>query len=258
MRSPILRWRGHNDPVPAAAGAVVCGCPIQEVIMRARRFWAALGSIALVAGVATPSSAVDTLPVPSTMAALGDSITVAYDATKLLTAQPEYSWSTGTSTSVQSVYLRLKKKNRKLVAANYAVSGARMSDLVGQAGKVPVGTAKGKELVTILMGANDACTDTVDLMTDPEVFRALSDAALGSSPPAMSTRSWSPPSRTSRICGRSGRRPRRRGWCGGSTGSANPCSRTRSPSRTLTSHDVPTSVTAWWRSTRVSTSASVR
>jgi lysophospholipase L1-like esterase len=113
------------------------------------------------------------------MSALGDSITVAYDATKLLTAQPEYSWSTGTSASVQSLYLRLKKQNRKLVAANYAVSGAHMSDLAGQAARVPVGTAKGKELVTILMGANDACTDSVDSMTEVAVFRQGFEAALG-------------------------------------------------------------------------------
>ncbi len=101
------------------------------------------------------------LTVPTSMAALGDSITIAYDVTKLLTAQPEYSWSTGTSTSVQSVYTRLKKRRTAswLAKANYAVSGAKMSDLAGQAA-VPMGTVKGKELVTILMGANDACTNT--------------------------------------------------------------------------------------------------
>jgi lysophospholipase L1-like esterase len=112
------------------------------------------------------------------MAALGDSITVAYDATKLLTAQPEYSWSTGTATSVQSLYLRLKKQNRKLVAANFAVSGATMSDLAGQASRVPAGTVKGKELVTILMGANDVCTDTVESMTSVATFSQGIEAAL--------------------------------------------------------------------------------
>ena len=50
--------------------------------MLARRFWAALGSLALVVGVAAPSTAVTSptpLPVPTSMAALGDSITIAYD-----------------------------------------------------------------------------------------------------------------------------------------------------------------------------------
>jgi hypothetical protein len=154
---------------------------MKEVVMHARRFWAALGSLALVIGVGAPSGAATspvTLPVPTSMVALGDSITIAYDATKLLTAQPEYSWSTGTSTSVQSVFLRLKKQNRKLVAANYAVSGARMSDLAAQAARVPMGTVKGKELVTILMGANDACTDTVGSMTGIETFSQGIKAAL--------------------------------------------------------------------------------
>ena len=50
--------------------------------MRARRFWAVIGSMALVAGVAAPSDAiVSTTPLgtPTKMAALGDSITIAYD-----------------------------------------------------------------------------------------------------------------------------------------------------------------------------------
>ncbi len=67
--------------------------------MHARRFWAAVGSLALVVGVAAPSTAVTSptpLPVPTSMAALGDSITVAYDIKSLLAADPTYSWSTGT------------------------------------------------------------------------------------------------------------------------------------------------------------------
>jgi lysophospholipase L1-like esterase len=141
---------------------------------RLRSFWAAAGSVVLVAGLAAPAPAITApspLPVPTVMSALGDSITVAYDATRLLTAQPEYSWSTGTSSLVDSVYLKLKRKNRKLTAANYAVTGATMADLVTQASRVPAGTAKGRELVTVLLGANDACADSVLEMTPVDTFR---------------------------------------------------------------------------------------
>jgi lysophospholipase L1-like esterase len=138
--------------------------------MRARRFWAFLGSLALVVGIAAPSEAADP---PRTMAALGDSITVAYDATKLLTPQPEYSWSTGYSTSVKSLSQRLAIPTAS--AVNIAKSGTKMANLDGQAASVAVGT----DLVTILMGANDACTSSVSTMTDPLVFRTQFKAALG-------------------------------------------------------------------------------
>lgn len=140
--------------------------------MRARRFWAALGSLTLVMGVAAPSNAADP---PETMAALGDSITVAYDATKLLAAQPEYSWSTGYSTYVWSVSQRLNIARES--AVNIAKSGTKMKDLAGQASSVSL--VEGTDLVTILMGANDACTSSVGTMTDPVLFRSQFSQALG-------------------------------------------------------------------------------
>ena len=147
--------------------------------MRARRFWAGLGSLALVVGVAAPSTAVEPptpLPVPTSMAALGDSITIAYDIKSLLKADPTYSWSTGTQTAVDSVYTRLERANgaATLARANHAVSGAKIVDLAGQANKMTQGT----DLVTILMGANDACTKTEAEMTPVADFRARADSAL--------------------------------------------------------------------------------
>jgi hypothetical protein len=151
--------------------------------MRARRFWAALGSLALVAGVAAPSTAADppstTLPVPTSMAALGDSITIAYDIKSLLKADPTYSWSTGTQTAVSSLYSRLEGRDAtpNVTRANHAVSGARIGDLAGQAAKVEPGT----DLVTILMGANDACTKTETGstgMTSVSDFGLRADAAM--------------------------------------------------------------------------------
>jgi lysophospholipase L1-like esterase len=148
--------------------------------MRARRFWAALGSVALVLGSAAPSVAAPSttpLRVPTSMAALGDSITIAYDIKSLLRADPTYSWSTGTQSAVNSLYSRLEARDAtpNLSRANHAVSGAKIGDLAVQAGKVAPGT----ELVTVLMGANDACTSTEAGMTSAADFRTRADAALG-------------------------------------------------------------------------------
>jgi lysophospholipase L1-like esterase len=150
--------------------------------MRTRRIWAVLGSLALLVGVAGPVQSVTPPPplaVPSQMDALGDSITIAYDIKRLLSADPTYSWSTGTQSAVSSIYSRLEPKEPDTITRNNrAVSGARIGDLLGQAAKVSDGTAAGEELVTILMGANDACTRTEDDMTSLADFRARAAAGL--------------------------------------------------------------------------------
>ncbi len=147
--------------------------------MGTRRFWAAVGSLALVAGLGAPANAAvspSPLQVPTSMAALGDSITVAYDIKSLLRADPTYSWSTGTQSTVDSVYTRLELANgtSTLTRTNLAVSGAKIRDLAVQAGQVAPGT----DLVTVLMGANDACTRTEGDMTLDADFRTRVDAAF--------------------------------------------------------------------------------
>jgi lysophospholipase L1-like esterase len=74
------------------------------------------------------------------------------------------------------VYTRLEAANGSatLTRANLAVSGAKIADLAGQAGKVTTGTG----LVTILMGANDACTKTEAEMTSVAAFRSRAEAAF--------------------------------------------------------------------------------
>src|SRR5439155_8100617 len=52
---------------------------------------------------------------------------------------------------------------------NDAVTGAQMGDAPRQAGQA---VAQGAEYVTILMGANDLCTDTIAQMTPTDVFRS--------------------------------------------------------------------------------------
>ena len=59
------------------------------------------------------------VPYPASMAALGDSLTLAFDASAVA-----YSWSTGTTRSVQSHYLRI-------LAANPAIKGKAYNLAVG-------------------------------------------------------------------------------------------------------------------------------
>ncbi|MFX4295090.1 GDSL-type esterase/lipase family protein [Streptomyces bohaiensis] len=102
---------------------------------------------------------------PATVAALGDSITTGFDSCELLADCPEVSWATGTEADVDSLAARLGAE----ASWNEAVSGAMMADLPGQA---RLAAANDPELVTVLAGANDACTRTPDRMTEPEAFRA--------------------------------------------------------------------------------------
>jgi lysophospholipase L1-like esterase len=87
------------------------------------------------------------------------------------------SWSTGTSTTVNSHYLRLKALNPAITghAYNDARSGAKMSDLAGQMATVVSQNAK---YVTVLMGGNDACTSTASGMTPVATFRAQFTSAM--------------------------------------------------------------------------------
>ncbi|WP_199836410.1 SGNH/GDSL hydrolase family protein [Streptomyces sp. NRRL F-4489] len=106
---------------------------------------------------------------PSSIAALGDSITVGFDACTVLSDCPEVSWATGTSPKVNSLARRLLKKDPAAHSWNYARTGALMSDLPEQ---ITEAAARRPDLVTILIGANDACRADVRAMTSPAAFRA--------------------------------------------------------------------------------------
>ena len=112
---------------------------------------------------------------PSSITALGDSITTAYDSTKLGSV-PANSWSTGTNSSVNSMYLRILAVNslinRKNV--NLAVPGAKVADLNSQASQV----GRKVDYVTVLIGANDVCTSSEATMTDLTTFQAQFAAAM--------------------------------------------------------------------------------
>jgi lysophospholipase L1-like esterase len=121
---------------------------------------------------------------PNSIAAAGDSITQAVDSVGL-GSNPEYSWATGTNSSVNSVYSRLLALNPGISGHRFndSVSGARMVDLNGQALNA---VGQGAQLVTILMGANDVCTTSQATMTPVATFRsqfALAMATLSAGLP---------------------------------------------------------------------------
>jgi lysophospholipase L1-like esterase len=126
----------------------------------------------------------DVTPVPgfpSSMVALGDSITAAFGSCLAPISCPRNSWSTGDGTQVLSHYRRIVDANPAMAghARNLAERGATAADLRSQAtaaASTPV------DYVTILIGANDACP--VD-MTTVANFRASVDAALATLKRAM-------------------------------------------------------------------------
>jgi lysophospholipase L1-like esterase len=141
---------------------------------------AGLGALALLLPASVPAAAADVsgkLPVPETITALGDSITAGVHVNRLLVTEPAYSWSTGTNTTVNSLYSRLDPQEHGAMGAyNRSKSGAKAADLPTQAAAVT--TTGGSDLVTILIGANDACTSTVGGMTTTTAFRASINTAL--------------------------------------------------------------------------------
>ncbi|MEU6626307.1 SGNH/GDSL hydrolase family protein [Streptomyces litmocidini] len=113
---------------------------------------------------------------PASVAAVGDSMTRAFDACSVLADCPEVSWATGTDTAVNSLALRLLGPEKVATRSwNLARTGARMADLPAQ---MAGAAAEKPELVTVMMGANDACRPTPDLMTPVADFRASFEKAL--------------------------------------------------------------------------------
>ncbi|MEV4927206.1 SGNH/GDSL hydrolase family protein [Streptomyces roseoverticillatus] len=109
---------------------------------------------------------------PASIASLGDSITRGFDACAVLADCPEVSWATGTQ--VDSLARRLLA-SPQTSSWNYARTGARMADLPGQ---MQSAVAQKPQLVTVLLGANDACRDKVADMTPVSAFRADFEASV--------------------------------------------------------------------------------
>ncbi|KOV92177.1 SGNH/GDSL hydrolase family protein [Streptomyces sp. NRRL B-3648] len=114
---------------------------------------------------------------PDSVAAVGDSITRGFDACTVLSDCPEVSWATGGDARVDSLAVRLLGAARAAQHSwNYAVTGARMADLPEQ---MEQAAAHGPELVTVMVGANDACRSSASAMTPVADFRANFEEAMG-------------------------------------------------------------------------------
>ncbi|MFW3462503.1 SGNH/GDSL hydrolase family protein [Streptomyces microflavus] len=115
-------------------------------------------------------------PNPGSVAAVGDSITRGFDACSVLADCPEVSWATGSDSLVRSLAVRLLGTSKAADRSwNHAVSGARMVQLPEQ---MALAAKERPELVTVMMGANDACRDSVRLMTPVADFRASFEASM--------------------------------------------------------------------------------
>ncbi|TRV81940.1 SGNH/GDSL hydrolase family protein [Streptomyces sp. 130] len=115
-------------------------------------------------------------PRPKSIAAVGDSITRGFDACSVLADCPEVSWSTGTDSSVRSLAVRLLGASGAADHSwNHAVTGARMAQLPEQ---MALAAAEDPDLVTVMIGANDACRDSVRSMTPVADFRASFEASM--------------------------------------------------------------------------------
>ena len=138
--------------------------------MRLRRSLAFTVALVLLLAATEAGDASAAPPLPRAMAAVGDSITRAFDADPTLFGdQPVNSWSTGVSDPVRSHYSRLLAMGAGVRGKNHndAASGARMADLSGQMAMV---NTQAVGYVTVLMGANDVCTPSEESMTSVPAF----------------------------------------------------------------------------------------
>jgi GDSL-like Lipase/Acylhydrolase family len=137
-------------------------------------------AVAVVALAFVPSALADAAHVgyPSSMASTGDSITRAFNTCLFPFVDcPMNSWSTGSSSVVNSHYRRILSASPAILGRNFndAKTGARMNALNAQ---VMTAVSQEVEYVTILMGANDVCTSSVSTMTPTATLEAQSQTAL--------------------------------------------------------------------------------
>lgn len=116
-------------------------------------------------------------PLPTSMAALGDSISRGFDACDLLADCPAVSWATGDRAGAGSQYELLLGRSPALAGNvhNDARTGARAADLAEQARRA---VEQRVDYVTILIGANDVCQPSPAAMTPVDVFARQVNAAL--------------------------------------------------------------------------------
>jgi lysophospholipase L1-like esterase len=138
-----------------------------------------LALIVILAGLVTRPAWADSPPLPSSIAAIGDSITRAYDVCCYYGDHPGQSWSTGATSydGISSHYERIRALHPAVAghAHDDAVTGAKMSAAPTQAAQA---VSQGAQYVTILLGANDLCTSSPATMTPTATFRSEFSQAM--------------------------------------------------------------------------------
>ncbi|MGW5195879.1 SGNH/GDSL hydrolase family protein [Streptomyces spiralis] len=169
-----MRKRSHRmraaHAVVAAAVLATAGCDVVGDKASARDAGARAAKPSASAAPAWDAS-------PSSIAAVGDSITRGFDTCAVLSDCPEASWATGSDPSVNSLAVRLLgAAGAARRSWNHAVTGARVADLDGQMAQAVLNKP---ELVAVMVGANDACRDSPARMTSVADFRRDFQKAMG-------------------------------------------------------------------------------
>ncbi|WP_432249596.1 SGNH/GDSL hydrolase family protein [Streptomyces sanyensis] len=174
MRPGSTGRRSHRGPAAAAALGLLLTAALGACDAPSPHEGARAGVSASPSPSPSPVPRWD--PSPASLAAVGDSITTGFDTCRLLADCPEASWATGTDADVDSLGLRLLGAEALGSRSwNLAESGADASDLPAQMARA---AARRPELVTVMVGANDACADTLDRMTPVESFRDAVEEAM--------------------------------------------------------------------------------
>jgi lysophospholipase L1-like esterase len=115
---------------------------------------------------------------PLALASTGDSIARGFDACSLLADCTQLSYATGSDPSSDSLYQRLLAGSPGLAGHGYndAEVGARAEDLYSQ---MALAVWQKADVVTVLVGANDACANSVGAMTPVQNFSNSIKSALG-------------------------------------------------------------------------------
>ena len=175
---PALRFRAIAVAAAALAALGLAGCSSgPQHDCRAppprRRSSAAAASPS---PTPTPTSAIRSDTGPTTIAALGDSLSRGFDACDHYGDCTAVSWITGTNTTVDSIASRTRRATGAPVkVVNDARSGVSVDDLPRQ---VDLAIAQQPDLVTVLIGANDICRATIGDMTSASAYSLIVSAQL--------------------------------------------------------------------------------
>lgn len=167
-----LRCSPHGgDCASIAAATAASYVPTGADVGKALRVRVTASNATGAGSATSPLTAPVVAGLPSSIASLGDSISVAWGSSGAPGGpNPETSWSTGTDPVVNSHYQRLLALNPAIAghAFNHAAPGTKIAATYNQAATA---IAEGAEYVTILSGTNDVCTTTVAEMTGVGAFR---------------------------------------------------------------------------------------